>query len=563
MSGALLKEDTGWILKMNPIEHLDIASYLAEASLQLSAEQMEKLQRFHRMLRQENERINVTRLYSAQSMGRKHYVDSLYPLHLLHQAGLELKGPCMDLGSGGGFPGIPLAIARPDLSFRLVEGRRKRTDFLSEVVTTLGLSNVEVIPRKLNPADRIECNTALSRAFMSIPETLKICARSLNDGGLFLFWKGPDCDSEIQAMQSSMDWNHLQTLEYTLPGGEDRRRLVIFQRLGGSVGRQGQNHASAEVLLADRFGLSGALSHRIQVIESDTNRRYKEWQKLDQSRWIRKTGLTLVAGRKLVPEILEHFASPAREGAPKAESGQGRQQSEFIGYNGAPEALIFDEMPAELMSLVETLELPLIRLKSDLFRNLDQHGTHFPIIVWKLDYVDFPELAASSHPAGSPRAGTNGANSLIVLPLSLPDNLGAAIRTAAGFGIQEVALCKESVYAYHPSVIRSSAGACLRMDFRNAGPLADLNSALQNAGYPESCRVLLDHRAARNITELSLALPEDKPVCFVLGQEGPGLPAGLGGQRFRIPLQEGLESLNAVASLSVLLYEWKRGEFTS
>ncbi|MBR32582.1 MAG: 16S rRNA (guanine(527)-N(7))-methyltransferase RsmG [Spirochaetaceae bacterium] len=614
MGGAFLQENAGWILKMDPIEHLNIAEYLQEASLKVSADKLKKLQLFHGMLRKENERINVTRLYGADAMGRKHYVDSLLPEKLLRDAGLDLSSPCMDLGSGGGFPGIPLAILRPEIVFRLVEGRRKRTEFLSDVAEHLGLTNVEVISRKLNSADRIECNSAISRAFMSIPETLDLCNLSVNPGGLFIFWKGPDCDDEIRHAEAYCSaWRHLKTIDYRLPGTADKRRLVVFQRLEeerfqavrtmqkhkeeyqtGALSEGGDpdspylaspqnsdqhsdlNSGSEqelgfsrdhrrdepvhEIALSDRHGVPSSLQSRIRTIESDANPKFKDWARLDQSKWIKKTGQTLVSGRKIVPEILNDWRAPTQitqqspEHKPDENQDISRHPSNSEGteadqWNGYPEALlIYDSIPPELFSLLSRWpELPVFRLKTELFRRLDLSGTKYPLILWNLDGHEKIRSVSALQPAGK---------SMLVLPLSLPDNLGAAVRTARGFGINAVLLTSESVFPFHPGVIRSSSGTCLKMAFFQGPALDQIQEALKENGLDPETSVLLDHRSEKPLRELIGFLENVESPVFIVGQEGKGLP-DIPGTRFRIPIS-GLESLNAVASVTALLYEWHR-----
>jgi 16S rRNA (guanine527-N7)-methyltransferase len=95
----------------------------------------------------------------------------------------------VDLGSGGGLPGIPLAIVRPTVRFVLTEVRRNRAAFLSEVVAALGLGNVEVHPGK---AERLDprADVALARAFASPEEMWRVAVRVLSPDGSLLYWAG-------------------------------------------------------------------------------------------------------------------------------------------------------------------------------------------------------------------------------------------------------------------------------------------------------------------------------------------------------------------------------------
>lgn len=100
------------------------------------------LERYAEMVRAYATRLNLVSIHDLDRLEQRHIQDSLRLLPLLE--GLP-EGPCADVGSGAGLPGIPLAIAGPDRLWRLVEPRRKRSAFLEEVVRELGLDNVEVV----------------------------------------------------------------------------------------------------------------------------------------------------------------------------------------------------------------------------------------------------------------------------------------------------------------------------------------------------------------------------------------------------------------------------------
>jgi 16S rRNA (guanine527-N7)-methyltransferase len=108
---------------------------------------------------------------------------------LADRGGGASEGLVVDLGSGGGLPGIPLAIVRPRVRFMLTEVRRNRAAFLAEVVRALGLPNVEVHAGK---AERLEPNAdvALARAFASPEEMWRVANRVLSPGGSLLYWAG-------------------------------------------------------------------------------------------------------------------------------------------------------------------------------------------------------------------------------------------------------------------------------------------------------------------------------------------------------------------------------------
>src|SRR4029077_6310712 len=110
----------------------------------LDAEQIQLLWRYHRMLREANAALNLTRIHNFENMVLKHYVDSLLVLKFV-----DLPAPLIDMGSGPGLPGIPLKIARPQVPMILAEPRGARALFLREVCEQLELKGVEVYDHKI------------------------------------------------------------------------------------------------------------------------------------------------------------------------------------------------------------------------------------------------------------------------------------------------------------------------------------------------------------------------------------------------------------------------------
>src|SRR5947209_6681392 len=144
------------------------------------------------MLRGANARLNLTRIHNFENMVLKHYVDSLLVLRFT-----ELPTPLIDMGSGPGLPGIPLKIARPEVSMILAEPRGARAEFLREACARLKLEDVDVYAGKVGPRFNRQAAGVITRAVATIPEMLDRVANCLGPGGLMLFMKGPDCDAEV------------------------------------------------------------------------------------------------------------------------------------------------------------------------------------------------------------------------------------------------------------------------------------------------------------------------------------------------------------------------------
>ncbi|MCA9754028.1 MAG: 16S rRNA (guanine(527)-N(7))-methyltransferase RsmG [Gemmatimonadetes bacterium] len=205
-----------------------VRSFLERARIRLSDHQLDQLWRFHEMLRARNAADDLTRLVGFESIVVKHYVDSMIVGDLF-----PLPPRLLDLGTGGGFPGLPLKIRYPELSLVLVEARERRTAFLADAVRELGLQDVEVVKLKANSRNlAIPVDAVITRAVERISATILRTSNCLGPGGLLLFPKGPSVEPEIEEALA----RHGRAIEllldrpYSLPGTPYQRRLVVIRR---------------------------------------------------------------------------------------------------------------------------------------------------------------------------------------------------------------------------------------------------------------------------------------------------------------------------------------------
>ncbi len=147
---------------------------------------LEKLWAHWQLVRAWNSRINLTSIRSDEDAAWLHFRDSLEAAPHLGQ------GPVVDMGSGGGFPGIPLAIALPHISFTLVEPRRKRVSFLRAVVGRLNLANVDVIMGRSTDLPPQRFLSLVTRATFSGENQLEECLTWLAPGGKIIAFRGQD-----------------------------------------------------------------------------------------------------------------------------------------------------------------------------------------------------------------------------------------------------------------------------------------------------------------------------------------------------------------------------------
>ena len=162
---------------------------------------------------------------------RKHILDSLAVLTVLRP-----HGHLLDLGSGAGFPGLPLAIAEPSLAVTLLESRRKRANFLKEVIRKTNLANIQAYEGRTEDfisrdGWRGTFAAVTTRATWNIKEFLKTGSPFATKGGVLLALKGPQLEEELLEINRWLQENAflLQTVhKYKLPFGKEKRAIAIF-----------------------------------------------------------------------------------------------------------------------------------------------------------------------------------------------------------------------------------------------------------------------------------------------------------------------------------------------
>ncbi len=178
-----------------------------------------------------NRRINLTAVRTENGIVLKHFIDSLsiYPY-------ISPDSSLLDVGSGAGFPGIPLKIARPDLNVTLIDSVRKKVDFQRHIIRTLGLKGIraihgrvqekEILERMKNQYDRV-----VSRAFSNLKTFLTLSQPFLNEGGRVLAMKGELGSEEIRLLYEAEEGLSIleKKVSLVLPFSSLKRSILIFQ----------------------------------------------------------------------------------------------------------------------------------------------------------------------------------------------------------------------------------------------------------------------------------------------------------------------------------------------
>jgi 16S rRNA (guanine527-N7)-methyltransferase len=199
---------------------ITLSAGLAELGLDLPAEAQQRLLAFRDLLLKWNKTYNLTALRDPEQAISHHLLDSLA---ILPHVG---PGPLLDVGSGGGLPGIPLAIARPALAVTMVDSVQKKATFLQQAVIELGLKNVAVHHARVEEMQGQYAQIS-SRAFAEIPLFISLTRHLLAPGGCWLAMKGQRPDNELQALPA--DITVQATIPLSVPGLAAERHLIILK----------------------------------------------------------------------------------------------------------------------------------------------------------------------------------------------------------------------------------------------------------------------------------------------------------------------------------------------
>jgi 16S rRNA (guanine527-N7)-methyltransferase len=177
-----------------------------------------------------NEKMNLVSVRTPQEIIIKHFVDSLTPLPYIACP----AGRLLDIGSGGGFPGIPLKIAIPALSVSLLEASRKKSSFLKHVIRRLPLPQAMVIHMRAESAMtdstyRHHFDTVISRAALKLPQLFMMSRFFLSPGGLLIAMKGPHGEEDERDARRDSDLHRIACHDIRLPFKGVHRKIMLFQ----------------------------------------------------------------------------------------------------------------------------------------------------------------------------------------------------------------------------------------------------------------------------------------------------------------------------------------------
>lgn len=216
----------------------------------LSQRQLDQFEQYYRLLIEWNERMNLTAITEPREVATKHFLDSIAGgPETMRAAGEAGKGDeaaaqmpvrLIDVGTGAGFPGIPLKIVYPQIRLTLLDSLQKRVNFLQETVDQLGLEEVTCLHGRAEEAAHEEAmreqfDAAVARAVAPLPVLLEYCSGYVKPGGCFVAYKGPGLEAELAEADKAMktlQLRHQKTLHASLPEGEYDHLMAIFEKTG-------------------------------------------------------------------------------------------------------------------------------------------------------------------------------------------------------------------------------------------------------------------------------------------------------------------------------------------
>jgi len=206
----------------------------AEFNVSITDDMAEKFFSYMSLLKDWNERVNLTSIIEDKEIIIKHFIDSLSIVPYLESKGTTLA----DLGTGAGFPGLPVKIVRRDVDVTLMDSLLKRLSFLEEVISTLELENIRTIHGRAedlgqNPDFREKFDVVTARAVAEMPVLLEYCLPLVKTGGIFIAMKGSQVEEELDGSKkalSTLGGEIVKVDKINLPDLGHERNIILIKK---------------------------------------------------------------------------------------------------------------------------------------------------------------------------------------------------------------------------------------------------------------------------------------------------------------------------------------------
>lgn len=213
---------------------------LKELNIELSDIQLEQFNKYYEQLVEKNKVMNLTAITEYEDVLLKHYIDCLAVNVVPHFREIIKHGlKVIDVGTGAGFPGIPLKIAFPEINISLLDSLNKRINFLNEVVDNLKLTDVNTFHGRAedfanNAGHREKYDLCVSRAVANLTTLSEYCLPFINVGGMFIALKSGDIETELSESKNAikvLGGKVVDVIHYTLPDSDIERSFVVIKKV--------------------------------------------------------------------------------------------------------------------------------------------------------------------------------------------------------------------------------------------------------------------------------------------------------------------------------------------
>jgi 16S rRNA (guanine527-N7)-methyltransferase len=208
---------------------------LAELGIKLSDYQLEQFITYYELLIEKNKVMNLTAITEPKEVISKHFIDSLALVKVCSLTDEKV----IDIGTGAGFPGIPLKIIYPNTSIILFDSLKKRLNFLDEVITKLDLSKINTLHGRAEDYGkdlkyREQFDVCVSRAVAKLPVLIELCVPFIKKGGHFISYKSGNIDEEIDLAKNALKILRTEISKkevFLLPGTDMERSLLLLKKV--------------------------------------------------------------------------------------------------------------------------------------------------------------------------------------------------------------------------------------------------------------------------------------------------------------------------------------------
>lgn len=214
----------------------ELNKYTDKLDIQLNKEQLNQFAAFYEILIEKNKVMNLTTIVEPEEVVRKHFVDSLSVLDI---GFVKEADNIIDVGTGAGFPGLPLAIVLPDVKFTLIDSLQKRINFIQEVCKSCNIKNVEAFHGRAedfghDDSFREKYDLCVSRAVANLSTLSEYCVPFVKVEGKFISYKSGSIEEEIKKAKSAMDKLGVvieDEIHFVLPLSDIERSFIIIKKI--------------------------------------------------------------------------------------------------------------------------------------------------------------------------------------------------------------------------------------------------------------------------------------------------------------------------------------------